>query len=143
MQKPENAVKRLYKLMTSYHRDVRYRLQDVQDNSYRQYVVFNKNAEDRHKELRYTLYAGFGLCASLIVGVGVLDHKTNNRERLVSEALRRDTAIITPDNEKLYQVEPLIKKGPCEVFAVWPLDGPRPDKPVATFTLPGMPECEP
>lgn len=97
----------------------------------------NGNADRQHKEVIYTLYIGFGLVAASLVVAGL----TFGRAGQASDT---ETTVIKDNNGNSYQVEPYIRKGSkgnCEVMAVWSLTEPRPAKPLATFTLPGMPEC--
>jgi hypothetical protein len=146
-----STTQQLYKLISSHDRKTAWWLQDIRD-SVREghYEVLRQIAFHEERRIR-TLRIGFGLCAAtLLIAGGVNYRETKNLESWTRTEIELRNVIIEPtEHVKPYTVE-LTDEGNCVAYEVSGVIGIKENgypvkekKPVATFTLPGMPECKP
>jgi hypothetical protein len=100
------------------------------------------------KRRNRTLTVGFGICAALIVGVGVANYRETKWLETIAFSISDNNRVISANEKDLYTVDEF-QRGSCKRFEVYHLGeidvpgNPTPGKPVATFTLPEQPSCKP
>jgi hypothetical protein len=148
-------MKDIYRLISSYRREIRSELQTtVDDGLIAALEVFEKHAAMRERRLidalnarQLRLVGAFAVGAVLTTGLLVWQHFENKKLQRLIIAMTDNNVLITPNGKDFYSINNFLLENGCSQYAVQRKDlwekNPWKEGPILTFRLPEQEGCKP